>query len=218
MSKLYNPPKYRGSTKAMGSLVGIGVSGLLFLLIPLTQIFTDFDKNPEQIETLNVAPPPPPPPPEDPPEPPPPEEEEPPPELETPPPPISLEQLDMALNPGTGGSMAGDFALPTFDLSGSDLGGLEIFELGDVDSPPQPRTRIEFSYPSAAKRKGITGVVKVEYIVGVNGRVEDINIVESPDRSLSDATEEVLRRARFEPATKGGTAVKVRMRAAIPYR
>ncbi len=203
---------------ASGTVLGIGVSGLLFLAIPLTQIFTTYQKSPEEIEALEIAPPPPPPPPEDPPPPPEPEQEEPPPELDTPPPPISLEQLDMALNPGTGGSMAGDFALPTFDLSGSDLGGLEIFELGDVDSPPQPRTRIEFSYPSAARRKGITGVVKVEYVVDQKGRVEKINIVESPDRILSEATEDVLRRARFEPATKGGTAVKVRMRAAIPYR
>ena len=217
MSKPYNTPKYRGRTKVTGSVIGIIISGLLFLMIPLTQIFNDFDKNPEQIETINVAPPPPPPPPEDPPEPPPPEEEEPPPELNTPPPPISLDQLDMALNPGTGGSMAGDFALPTLDLGSSDLGGLEIFELGDVDSPPQPRTKIEFSYPTSAKRKGITGVVKVEYIVNQNGRVDNITIVESPDRSLSKATEDVLRRARFEPASKGGTAVKVRMRAAIPY-
>lgn len=203
---------------ASGTVLGIGVSGLLFLAIPLTQIFTTYQKSPEEIEALEIAPPPPPPPPEDPPPPPEPEREEPPPELDTPPPPISLEQLDMALNPGTGGSMAGDFALPTFDLSGSDLGGLEIFELGDVDSPPQPRTRIEFSYPSAARRKGITGVVKVEYVVDQKGRVEKIHIVESPDRILSEATEDVLRRARFEPATKGGTAVKVRMRAAIPYR
>ncbi|MBL6913362.1 MAG: energy transducer TonB [Puniceicoccaceae bacterium] len=203
---------------ASGTVLGIGVSGLLFLAIPLTQIFTTYQKSPEEIEALEIAPPPPPPPPEDPPPPPEPEQEEPPPELDTPPPPISLEQLDMALNPGTGGSMAGDFALPTFDLSGSDLGGLEIFELGDVDSPPQPRTRIEFSYPSAARRKGITGVVKVEYVVDQKGRVEKIHIVESPDRILSEATEDVLRRARFEPATTGGTAVKVRMRAAIPYR
>jgi len=203
---------------ASGTVLGIGVSGLLFLAIPLTQIFTTYQKSPEEIEALEIAPPPPPPPPEDPPPPPEQEQEEPPPKLDTPPPPISLEQLDMALNPGTGGSMAGDFALPTFDLSGSDLGGLEIFELGDVDSPPQPRTRIEFSYPSAARRKGITGVVKVEYVVDQKGRVEKINIVESPDRILSEATEDVLRRARFEPATKGGTAVKVRMRAAIPYR
>ncbi|MBL6839116.1 MAG: energy transducer TonB, partial [Puniceicoccaceae bacterium] len=218
MAQIYHPPQNRKGMMASGTVLGIGVSGLLFLAIPLTQIFTTYQKSPEEIEALEIAPPPPPPPPEDPPPPPEPEQEEPPPELDTPPPPISLEQLDMALNPGTGGSMAGDFALPTFDLSGSDLGGLEIFELGDVDSPPQPRTRIEFSYPSAARRKGITGVVKVEYVVDQKGRVEKINIVESPDRILSEATEDVLRRARFEPATKGGTAVKVRMRAAIPYR
>lgn len=218
MAKIYHPPQHRKGMMAMGTICGIGVSGLLFLAIPLTQIFTTYETSPEEIEALDMAPPPPPPPPEDPPPPPEPEKEEPPPELDTPPPPISLEQLDMALNPGTGGSMAGDFALPTFDVSGSDLGGLEIFELGDVDSPPQPRTRIEFSYPSAAKRKGISGLVKVEYVVDQNGRVENINIVESPDRILSEATEDVLRRARFEPATKGGSPVKVRMRAAIPYR
>lgn len=218
MAKIYNPPQHRKSMTAVGSVLGIGISGLLFLAIPLTQIFTTYEKSPGEIESLDIAPPPPPPPPEDPPTPPKPEQEEPPPELDTPPPPISLEQLDMALNPGTGGAMAGDFALPTFDLSGADLGGLEIFELGDVDSPPQPRTQIEFSYPSAAKRKGITGVVKVEYVVSETGRVEQINIVESPDKILSNATEDVLNRARFEPAQKSGQAVKVRMRAAIPYR
>lgn len=218
MSKIYNPPKHRKGMMASGTVLGVGVSGLLFLAIPLTQIFTSYEKSPEEIEALEIAPPPPPPPPEDPPPPPEPEKEETPPELDTPPPPISLEQLDMALNPGTGGSMAGDFALPSFDVSSSDLGGLEIFELGDVDSPPQPRTRIEFSYPAAAKRRGITGVVKVEYIVNENGRVEQINIVDSPDRSLSEATINVLERARFQPAEKSGRPVKVRMRAAVPYK
>lgn len=218
MAKIYHPPQHRKSMTAGGIVLGIGVSGLLFLAIPLTQIFTSYDKSTEQIEALEVAPPPPPPPPEDPPPPPEPEQEEPPPELETPPPPISLDQLDMALNPGTGGSMGGDFALPSFEVDSSDLGGMEIFELGDVDSPPQPRTKIEFSYPSAAKRRGITGVVKVEYVVDENGRVEQINIVDSPDRSLSNATIEVLERARFQPAEKSGRAVKVRMRAAVPYQ
>lgn len=216
-SKIYRAPKGKG-TGLSGLALGIGASGLLFLAIPLTQIFNKYEKKPDEIMAIEVAPPPPPPPPEEPPPPPEPEKEEPPPELDTPPPPISLDQLDMALNPGTGGSMSGDFALPTFDVSGSDLGGVEIFELGDVDSPPQPRTRIEFSYPSAAKRKGITGTVRVEYIVSEKGRVEDIKIVDSPDRTLSDATSDVLRRARFEPATKGGRPVKVRMRASVPYR
>jgi len=214
MSSVYKPPQGKGTLPA-GVLLGIGISALLFLAIPLTQIFTKYEKAPEEIQSIDIAPPPPP---EEPPPPPEPEQEKPPPELDTPPPPISLEQLDMALSPGTGGeAMAGDFALPTFDVSQRELGGLEIFELGDVDSAPQPRAKIEFRYPSAAKRKGVTGVVKVEYIVNANGLVENITVVASPDATLSDATTDVLRRTRFEPATKGGQPVKVRMRAAIPY-
>ena len=49
---------------ASGTVLGIGVSGLLFLAIPLTQIFTTYQKSPEEIEALEIAPPPPP---EDPP-------------------------------------------------------------------------------------------------------------------------------------------------------
>jgi protein TonB len=217
MSKVYNAPKGKG-TFATGTLIGIAVSALLFLAIPLTQIFTEYKKAPEEIEALDMATPPPPPPPDEPPPPPEPEEEEPPPELDAPPPPISLDQLDMALNPGTGTAGNADFALPTFNVNQSDLGGLDIFELGDVDSAPTPRTKIEFSYPSAAKRKGIRGVVKIEYIVNGKGQVENITIIESPSKILSDATSDAISRARFEPATKDGNPVKVRMRAAIPYK
>ncbi|MFQ3223919.1 MAG: protein TonB [Lentimonas sp.] len=217
MSKLYKAPTGKGSLTT-GAIMGIGISGLLFLAIPLTQIFTQYEKAPEEIEALEMATPPPPPPPDEPPPPPEPEKEEPPPELETPPPPISLDQLDMALNPGTGAAGNGDFALPRFDIGAKDLGGLDIFELGDVDSAPTPRTKIEFSYPASAKRKGIKGVVKIEYIVNEKGRVENISIVESPSRILSDATSAVISRVRFEPASKDGRPVKVRMRAAIPYR
>jgi protein TonB len=123
----------------------------------------------------------------------------------------------MALNPGTGGSATGDFALPTFDVNQAELGGLEIFELGDVDSAPTPRTKIHFSYPATAKRNGIKGIVKIEYIVNERGLVENITIIESPDRILSEATSDVIRVTRFEPASKDGRPVKVRMRAAIPY-
>jgi len=217
MSKVYKAPTGKGSLTT-GSIMGIGISALLFLAIPLTQIFTEYEKAPEEIEALEIATPPPPPPPDEPPPPPEPEKEEPPPELDTPPPPISLDQLDMALNPGTGSAGSGDFALPTFEVGAKDLGGLDIFELGDVDSAPTPRSKIEFSYPASAKRKGIKGVVKIEYVVNDKGRVENISIIESPSKILSDATRDVISRARFEPASKDGRPVKVRMRAAIPFR
>ena len=134
MSKIYkkksDPSSYKKSI-----LIGSVVSFLLFLAIPLLQIFTSYEKAPEYIESLEMAPPPPPPPPEEPPPPPEPEEEEPPPELESDPPPLSLEQLDMALEPGTGGSLAGDFALPDFDAKKANL-GMDLFDISDLDFRP----------------------------------------------------------------------------------
>lgn len=217
MSKPYNTPKYRGRTKVTGSVIGIIISGLLFLAIPLTQIFNDFDKNPEQIETINVAPPPPPPPPEDPPEPPPPEEEEPPPELNTPPPPISLEQLDMALNPGTGGSMAGDFALPTLDLGSSDLGGLEIFDINDLEVKPEPRRQGAPQYPAAARRRGQEGFATAEFIIDQNGKVSSVKITASSDPIFERPTIEAIRKWRFIPGEQNGRPVKTRTRVRLPY-
>ena len=82
------------------------------------------------IDILDMAPTPPPPPLEDDPPPLPPEEE-PPPELDTPPPPITLEQINMSLEPGIGSSLSGDFALPTFDVDAKSLGGLDIFDISE---------------------------------------------------------------------------------------
>jgi len=216
MSKIYQPPKGKG-TGAAGTLLGIGVSGLLFLAIPLTQIFTDYEKPTEEIQSLEVAPPPPPPPPEEPPPPPEPEQEEPPPELETPPPPISLEQLDMALNPGTGGSLAGDFALPSFDVNQSDLGGVEIFDIGDVENKPQPRRQGAPKYPGSARRKGQEGFAVAEFIIDENGNVSSVEIKQSSDPIFEQPTIDAIRDWKFTPGEKDGRAVKTRTRVKIPY-
>jgi len=217
MSKIYNPPQHRKGMMATGTVLGIAVSGLLFLAIPLTQIFMSYQKSPEEIEAIDIAPPPPPPPPEDPPPPPEPEQEEPPPELNTPPPPITLEQLDMALNPGTGASLAGDFALPTFDVSGSDLGGLEIFDIDDLEVKPQPRRQGAPQYPAAARRSGKEGFAVAEFIIDQNGDVGSVTITQSSDPVFDRPTIEAVRKWKFIPGEKNGRAVKTRTRVRIPY-
>ncbi len=215
MSSVYKPPQGKG-TLVGGALFGLAMSVLIFVGLALSQIFTAPPPPSEEIDAIAVAPPPPPPPPDEPPPPPEPEQEEPPPELDTPPPPLSLDMLDMALEPGTGGAMGGDFALPSFEVGQKDLGGLEIFDLGDVDSPPKPKTQVEFKKPAKAKR--ITGVVRIEYIVSEKGIVESINVKESPSDLLSKAVVNTIKRTRFEPATKGNKPVKVRMFAAVPFK
>ena len=68
MPKPFKKPKELKNSYS-GLLIGLAFSFLLFLAIPLTQIFTNYEKSPESIDSLEIAPPPPPPPPEDPPPP-----------------------------------------------------------------------------------------------------------------------------------------------------
>ena len=206
---LKEPPKNRSI------FTGICVSFMLFLAIPLTQIFTKYEKKLDTIESLEIATPPPPPPPEEPP-PPEPEEEEPPPELDSPPPPISLEQLEMALEPGTGGALSGDFALPSFDVRKTNL-GMDIFDINDLEKKPMARRQMPPRYPSKAKRIGLEGFVLAEFIVDRNGDVESVEIKDSSDSAFEAPTIEAIRNWKFTPGEKDGRTVRTRVRVRIPY-
>jgi protein TonB len=214
MPKPFKKPKEKNNNYS-GLLIGIAFSFLLFLAIPLTQIFTNYEKAPESIDSLEIAPPPPPPPPEDPP-PPEPEEEEPPPELDTPPPPISLEQLDMALEPGTGGSLSGDFALPSFDAKKTDL-GMDIFNINDLDKIPGFRRPPNISYPVKAQRLGLSGYVVIRFIVDEQGNVGSIEIVEASDKIFVAPVRDAYLKAKFNPGEKNGRTVKFKMQQKIPF-
>jgi len=211
MSNIYKVPEGKG-TALSGTLIGIGVASLLFLAIPLTQLFTEYKKAPKEINATDVAPPAPPPPIEEPPPPPEPEPEEPPPELDTPPPPISLEALEMSLNPGTGGSLTGNFALPGFNANQKSLGSLDIFDIGDVDEKPRAQKQAQPRYPTAAIRAGKEILVVVEFIIDENGATTDIVIKKSSNPALNKPTIDAVRKWRFTPGKKGNRVVKTRTR------
>lgn len=200
----------------LGALLGIAVSVLIFLAIPLTQIFTEHKKVPSDIETIEMAAPPPPPPEDEPPPPPEPEEETLPPELDTHPPPISLEQLDMALEPGTGDSLSGDFALPTVDLK-QNLGTLDIFDLSDVEKKPQARKQTPPKFPMDATRQGLSGYAVAVFVVDEYGNVIDVDISKSSNEIFEKPTINAIRSWKFSPGEKDGKAVKTRIKIRIPY-
>jgi periplasmic protein TonB len=216
MSSVYKPPQGK-NTRTPGILFGVVISCLLFLAIPLTQIFTEYKKAPEEIQGLDVAPPPPPPPPEDPPPPPEPEEEEPPPELEAPPPPISLEQLDMALDPGTGDSIGGEFAMPKLNINKKDLGDLDIFDINDLTEKPRPRKQAPPIYPLDAKRRGLSGYVVIGFVIDERGRIINEKILQSSDPIFEKPTLTAVSTWEYTPPMKDGKAVKTRFKMRIPY-
>lgn len=84
----------------------------------------------------------------------------------------------------------GPAGLPTGSLDDSDIKPLRM------DSPV---------YPPMAKRRNIQGYVKVLFTVTSDGRIDDIQVLESsPPRVFDDAVRKAMSRWRFEPRVSGG--------------
>lgn len=79
-----------------------------------------------------------------------------------------------------------------------------------VDAVIDPRALPAFqpNYPGSMIRQGLEGSVKVRVEIGVNGRVSAIERLSATDEAFWIATERhALRKWRFRPATRDGTAV-----------
>ncbi|MEP3225161.1 MAG: TonB family protein [Parasphingorhabdus sp.] len=71
------------------------------------------------------------------------------------------------------------------------------------------RSQFQPPYPSGMLRQGIEAVITVKVLVGVNGKVKNIQLVDSPHPSFWTATQRHgLRKWRFEPATKDGVPIE----------
>jgi protein TonB len=199
-----------------GALLGVVSALALFVLMALAQMMGRVEPpenriderimayTPPEIEELVAE------------EPPPPEEEEPPPELAEEPPQLSLDQLDIALNPGTGGSLAGDFSMPTIGTSQRDLGTEDFVDFSDLDQMPRPIGVSGLNFPRRLKRKAVSG--KIVLLVRLDERGEVLN-VEVDSSNLPDFENHVVgevKHWRFTPPTKDGRPVKAKARLPIP--
>ncbi len=118
------------------------------------------------------------------------------------------------LNAGLSGI---DMGLPGLDMGGfagdkSLLGNTEasVMTQDAVDSMPQPKVKGNFIYPKFAKKRAIEGYVVMSVLIGVDGSVEKVQVLESsPQGVFDDSALEGMRAWRFEPARYQGKAVKV---------
>lgn len=200
-------------TPYLGSIL---CTGALFTALPFTQLISEFDdnENDNQSTRIIMAPPP------NPPETPPVEEEEVEEEdiemnkeMQK----ISLDQINMALNAGAGGmGGANSLNVVSFELS-EGLGEDLIFEVHDLDEPPEPIIRIAPSYPAALKRKGMQGRVWLLFIISEDGIPGKARVVESPDPQFSDAALKAIVKWKFKPGKKDGKAVRTRVRLPLAF-
>ena len=65
-------------------------------------------------------------------------------------------------------------------------------------------------YPPEAQKKHLEDQVVVRYIIGTNGRVKDVQILDhAKEKMFDDSALEAVRRWKFRPLIKDGKAVEV---------
>ena len=78
-------------------------------------------------------------------------------------------------------------------------------------------------YPWDAIENGIQGNVVVQFVVGTDGKIQNFKILQSPDKSLSDATIKVLKKANeimigWKPGKQRGKPVKVSFTLPVSFK
>ena len=211
----YRVPEARDQLP-LGIAIGAAVALLLFVMMALTQMMSAakppareieealINFNPPEIEEIKEEPPPPP------------KKEEPPPELEDQPPQLSLDQLDIALNPGTGGALVGDFALPTITTSQQALGTEDFVDFSDLDQIPRPIGVSGLNFPRRLLKEKVRGTVTLLVKLDPEGNVTDVQVDSSNLPQFNNFVVGEVKRWRFTPPTQQGRPVKARARLPIP--
>ncbi|MGD8440843.1 MAG: TonB family protein, partial [Holophagae bacterium] len=93
----------------------------------------------------------------------------------------------------------------------------DIVEPGPGVVAPVLIHQVNPKYPPIARRAGIDGEVVARLLIGTDGRVEDVQIVEvtQTGAGFEKATEDAVRQWRYRPATKHGVKVRVWVRIKV---
>ena len=208
----------RGTRVRAGGLAAL-MTLAIFVSVPAVEFLSPLHRRANrmlELRRVDALPPPPPPPPVERREPL--RQEVPRPRLAEPRPRIPLQAvLSLDLNLGDiGGDFDVSFAVASPDL----LGQVEryIFEISEIDAPPQPVARMRPQYPPMARMRSIEGTVDVEFVVGADGTVSAAAVTHSePPGVFDDAALRAVKRWTFQPGTKDGVPVDVRVRQRLQF-
>jgi protein TonB len=198
-------------------------TGLVYLVLPYLELVSQRatqDLALRAVDTLDVPPPPPPiPPPAVPEKAAPTSVPTPKPVLERVRPPVESPRPVLDLDIGLP-DIGGDFDLG-FAVTAPVREALEglVFDLGDLDEPPSPLSRIRPMYPPQARLRAIEGVVIAEFVIDAEGATGPVRIISShPPGTFDAAAIRAIARWRFQPGRKDGKPVATRVRQKVNFR
>jgi TonB family protein len=92
-----------------------------------------------------------------------------------------------------------------------------LITLEEADSPPRIAKIVKPSYPPLALRARIGGIVVLRVLVSERGAPLQIEVVRGASGGLTEAAVAAVRKWTFEPARKGGLAMRTWMAIPIPF-
>jgi TonB family protein len=92
-----------------------------------------------------------------------------------------------------------------------------IYDVSQLDQIPRSAFRIPPKYPTELRRAGITGEVLIDFVVDVNGDVQDAAVIRSTEPGLNESAIEAVKTWRFTPGQKAGTVVNSHMQVPIVF-
>jgi protein TonB len=232
LSTAIQPPDVRplprpSSTRyelTLSIVVGLATATALFFVVAVTQMLGDVAAparvleeqlvkiDAPEIEEID-----------DQPEPPPPDREAPELEPENEPSPLTLDQLDIALNPGSGGrdAVAADFALPGLGntaRAAMDLDNEDFVDFAALDSIPRPIGTSGLRFPAYLRRKPVSGTIVLLLKLSPEGEVIEVRIEQSDLPRFDQVVLAQVESWRFTPPTQDGRPVRARARLPMPIR
>lgn len=93
----------------------------------------------------------------------------------------------------------------------------EVYDVSQVDRPPQPRFQARPQYPFDMRRAGISGEVVVALVVDANGDVSNADAVRSSRAEFEAAAVQAVSKWKFRPGNKNGRNVGTRLQVPIVF-
>jgi protein TonB len=95
--------------------------------------------------------------------------------------------------------------------------GDEPLRVGGEVKAPQLTNKVEPSYPEAARKARMEGVVILEAIITASGNVEDVRVLKSVNPLLDSAAQRAVQQWKYRPATLNGRAVRVYLTVTVTF-
>ncbi len=209
----------RASRALFSLLLAAFLALLVFLVLPLMEKVgrrMDDDWQVVQVDTAELPPPPPPVVNEEPEDPP---DEPPPPEMAEEAAPLDLSELELALNPGFGEGLGGDFAIQLDAVSERAAEEADaIISSSDLDQPPRVLSQAPPTYPASLRGQKLGGTVQVMFTVDKHGRVVKPKVQSSTHPAFEEPALRAVSKWKFEPGRRKGQPVAFKMRIPITFK